>query len=189
MWSTKEGAAATLTAPLECLQMERLHWVQHRFRQMLAGSSGRRSDSAPDGLPTKSSLDTHSFLQRDRGRRRTVFARHRPPRQESEAISKSYKCNAICTTKYSLLTFIPMNLFQQFHRSDLYLWVEHTSWLFLNQCGIKLSVGLTKRNHSFDLKLLSNSLCQSDQPAITFIMKPFKAMYRSQPGSFCIFRL
>ncbi|XP_056281813.1 probable phospholipid-transporting ATPase VD isoform X3 [Pseudoliparis swirei] len=111
--------------------MERLHWVQHRFRQMLAESSGRRSDSAPDGLPTKSSLDTHSFLQRDRGRRRTVFARHRPPRQESEAISKSYKCNAICTTKYSLLTFIPMNLFQQFHRAaNLYfLFLMLLNWV------------------------------------------------------------
>ncbi|TNN72562.1 putative phospholipid-transporting ATPase VD [Liparis tanakae] len=111
--------------------MERLHWVQQRCRQMLAESSRRRSDSAPDGLPTKPSLDTHSFLKRERGRRRTVFARHRPPRQESEATSKSYKCNAICTTKYSLLTFIPMNLFQQFHRAaNLYfLFLVLLNWV------------------------------------------------------------
>ncbi|XP_034419250.1 probable phospholipid-transporting ATPase VD [Cyclopterus lumpus] len=111
--------------------MERLHWVQHRCREMLPERSGRSSYSSPDGLPSKSSRDTHSSPQRDRGRRRTVFARHRPPRHESEAIFKSYKSNAICTTKYSLLTFIPMNLFQQFHRAaNLYfLFLVLLNWV------------------------------------------------------------
>ncbi|XP_054469181.1 probable phospholipid-transporting ATPase VD [Anoplopoma fimbria] len=107
--------------------MERLHWMQHRCRQMLAGSSGRGWYSAPDGLPGKPSLDTHS----SGGRRRTVFARHAPPQQESDAVFKSYKGNAICTTKYSLLTFIPMNLFQQFHRAaNLYfLFLALLNWV------------------------------------------------------------
>ncbi|XP_051239576.1 probable phospholipid-transporting ATPase VD [Dicentrarchus labrax] len=111
--------------------MERLHWVQHRCRQLLAGDSGRGWYSAPDGLPNKSSLDAHSSPHRVIGKRRTVFARHGPHQQEYEAVYKSYKGNAIRTTKYSLLTFIPMNLFQQFHRAaNLYfLFLALLNWV------------------------------------------------------------
>lgn len=111
--------------------MERLHWVQHRCRQLLGRHSGRGWYSAPDGLPNKSSLDAHSSPQRVSGKRRTVFARHGPRQQEYEAVSKSYKGNAIRTTKYSLLTFIPMNLFQQFHRAaNLYfLFLALLNWV------------------------------------------------------------
>ncbi|XP_035529644.1 probable phospholipid-transporting ATPase VD [Morone saxatilis] len=111
--------------------MERLHWVQHRCRQLLAGDSGRGWYSSPDGLPNKSSLDAHSSPHRVIGKRRTVFARHGPHQQEYEAVSKSYKGNAIRTTKYSLLTFIPMNLFQQFHRAaNLYfLFLALLNWV------------------------------------------------------------
>lgn len=105
--------------------MERLHWVQHRCRQLLAGDSGRGWYSTPNGLPNKSSLEAHTSPHRVGGKRRTVFARHGPHQQEYEAVCKSYKGNAIRTTKYSLLTFIPMNLFQQFHRSDFYLNTKH----------------------------------------------------------------
>lgn len=94
--------------------MERLHWVRHRCRQLLRGDSGRGWYAAPDGLPDKRSP------QRVSGKRRTVYARHGPLQQEYEAVSRGYKGNAIRTTKYSLLTFVPMNLFQQFHRSDSY---------------------------------------------------------------------
>ncbi|XP_076604727.1 phospholipid-transporting ATPase VD [Chaetodon auriga] len=105
--------------------MERLHWVQHRCRQLLEGNSGQGWYSAPDGLPNKSSPHRVS------GKRRTVFARHGPHQQEFEAVSKSYKGNAIHTTKYSLLTFIPMNLFQQFHRvANLYfLFLALLNWV------------------------------------------------------------
>ncbi|XP_042243746.1 probable phospholipid-transporting ATPase VD [Thunnus maccoyii] len=111
--------------------MERLHWVQHRCRQLLAGDSGRGWYSAPDGLPNKSSLDPHSSPHRCSGKRRTVFARHGPHQKEYQAISKDYKVNAIRTTKYSLLTFIPMNLFQQFHRAaNLYfLFLALLNWV------------------------------------------------------------
>ncbi|KAL7380732.1 hypothetical protein ABVT39_022929 [Epinephelus coioides] len=111
--------------------MERLHWVQHRCRQLLAGNSGRGWYSAPDGLPNKASLEAHSSPQRASGKRRTVFARHGPHQEEYEAVSKGYKGNAIRTTKYSLLTFIPMNLFQQFHRAaNLYfLFLVLLNWV------------------------------------------------------------
>ncbi|MEQ2191292.1 hypothetical protein XENOCAPTIV_025878 [Xenoophorus captivus] len=90
--------------------MERFQWVRHRCRQLLAIDSERGWYSPPDGLPSKSSS------QKVSARRRTVLARHGPHQEEYEAMSKKYKGNSICTTKYSLLTFIPMNLFQQFHR-------------------------------------------------------------------------
>ncbi|KAM4723867.1 phospholipid-transporting ATPase VD isoform 1-T2 [Anableps anableps] len=105
--------------------MERFHWVRHRCRQFLAVDSERGWYSPPDGLPSKSSP------QRVSGRRRMVLARHGPHQQEYEAVSKKYKGNAIRTTKYSLLTFIPMNLFQQFHRAaNLYfLFLALLNWV------------------------------------------------------------
>ncbi|KAM7404152.1 hypothetical protein PAMA_004537 [Pampus argenteus] len=111
--------------------MERLHWVQHRCRQLLAGDSGRGWYSASDGLPNKSFLDCHSSPQRCGGKRRMVLACHGPHQQEYQAISKDYKSNAIHTTKYSLLTFIPMNLFQQFYRAaNLYfLFLALLNWV------------------------------------------------------------
>uniref|UniRef100_A0A3Q1FTT3 Phospholipid-transporting ATPase n=1 Tax=Acanthochromis polyacanthus TaxID=80966 RepID=A0A3Q1FTT3_9TELE len=111
--------------------MERFHWLQHRCQQLLAGDSGHGWYSAPDGLPNKSSLDTHNSQHRFREKRRTVFACHGPHQQEFKALSKNYKGNAIRTTKYSLLTFIPMNLFQQFHRAaNLYfLFLALLNWV------------------------------------------------------------
>lgn len=113
------------SARASAASMERLHWVQHRCRQLLARDSERGWYSTPNGLPTKSTQDAHSSPQRVSGKRRRVFARNGPHQQEYEAFSKGYKGNAIRTTKYSLLTFIPMNLFQQFHRSDFYLCKHH----------------------------------------------------------------
>ncbi|KAM8737013.1 phospholipid-transporting ATPase VD [Acanthopagrus schlegelii] len=111
--------------------MERLHWVQHRCRQLLTTDSERGWYSTPNGLPTKSSQDAHSSPQRVSGKRRRVFARNGPHQQEYEAVSKGYKGNGIRTTKYSLLTFIPMNLFQQFHRAaNLYfLFLALLNWV------------------------------------------------------------
>ncbi|XP_028252087.1 phospholipid-transporting ATPase VD isoform X2 [Parambassis ranga] len=103
--------------------MERFHWVQHRCRQLLAGDSGWYS--APTGLHSRSSQ------HRDSGKRRTVFARHGPHQEDYEAVCKNFRTNAIRTNKYSLLTFIPMNLFQQFHRAaNLYfLFLALLNWV------------------------------------------------------------
>ncbi|XP_037341705.1 probable phospholipid-transporting ATPase VD isoform X1 [Pungitius pungitius] len=108
--------------------MERLHWVRHRCRQMLAGSCGRGWYSTPDAMPSKTSMDTHSAPRGDSGKQRTVVALHGPHQQESVF---SYKGNAICTTKYTWLTFIPMNLFEQFHRAaNLYfLFLALLNWV------------------------------------------------------------
>lgn len=98
--------------------MERFHWVQHRCRQLLQGDSRRGWYSAAERLPSQISLDAHGRPPpRINVKRRTVYARNRPHLLEYSAISKNYKGNGIRTNKYTLLTFIPMNLFQQFHRS------------------------------------------------------------------------
>ncbi|XP_024120501.1 probable phospholipid-transporting ATPase VD [Oryzias melastigma] len=105
--------------------MESFHWVQHRCRQLLSTDSSRGWYSAPAGSANKSSSQGPS------GKRRTVFACHGPLQQQYEALPKKYQGNAICTTQYSLLTFIPMNLFQQFHRfANLYfLFLALLNWV------------------------------------------------------------
>ncbi|KAK5885773.1 hypothetical protein CesoFtcFv8_016875 [Champsocephalus esox] len=107
--------------------MEGFHWVQHRWRQLLGRHSGRGWTSAPAGPPEK----THGSPQAVSRKRRTVFSRHGPHPQEYEATSRGYMGNAIRSSKYTLLTFIPMNLFQQFHRAaNLYfLFLVLLNWV------------------------------------------------------------
>lgn len=95
--------------------MEQIHWVRRRWQQLVAADSGRGQYSAPAALPTKSSPVLHN-TQLLTGKRRTVIARHGRHQHEYHSISKGCQGNGIRTTKYSLLSFIPMNLFQQFHR-------------------------------------------------------------------------
>ncbi|KAM4626029.1 phospholipid-transporting ATPase VD [Polymixia lowei] len=111
--------------------MEQLHWVRHRCQQLLGADTGRGWYSAPNGLPAKNSPEPHSSPHRFSGKRRTVFARNGPHQAEYHSISKGYQGNAIRTTKYSLLSFIPMNLFQQFHRAaNLYfLFLVLLNWV------------------------------------------------------------
>lgn len=96
--------------------------MQHRCRQLLQGDSRRGWYSAAERLPSQIYVDAHRRpSERVNAKQRTVYARNRPHLQEYIATSKHYKGNAIRTTKYSLLTFIPMNLFQQFQRSVFFL--------------------------------------------------------------------
>uniref|UniRef100_A0A8C8LNA0 Phospholipid-transporting ATPase n=1 Tax=Oncorhynchus tshawytscha TaxID=74940 RepID=A0A8C8LNA0_ONCTS len=85
--------------------------------------------SAPDAVPTKSSPKLHNAQLT--GKRRTVIARHGPYQHEYDSVSKGCQGNGIRTTKYSLLSFIPMNLFQQFHRvANLYfLFLVMLNWV------------------------------------------------------------
>uniref|UniRef100_A0A674CAI4 Phospholipid-transporting ATPase n=1 Tax=Salmo trutta TaxID=8032 RepID=A0A674CAI4_SALTR len=110
--------------------MEQIHWVRHRWQQLVAAESGRGRYSAPDTVPTKSSPKLHN-AQRLTGKRRTVIARHGPHQHEYDSVSKGCQGNGIRTTKYSLLSFIPMNLFQQFHRvANLYfLFLVMLNWV------------------------------------------------------------
>lgn len=75
-----------------------------------------------DGLPQSPSEAT-PLLSQD-GRRqsynltqqRVVFPNNSMCHQDWAAVSRKYSGNRICTTKYTFLTFLPQNLFEQFHR-------------------------------------------------------------------------
>lgn len=112
----------TGTSPfcLAVVLMERLHWVRHRCMQLI--STDRRGwYSPPSPLPPKSSLDAQDpLVQRLSGKRRVVVSQHGPQHAEYHSFSKGFQDNSIRTTKYTLISFIPMNLFQQFHR-----WAEN----------------------------------------------------------------
>ncbi|XP_061651699.1 probable phospholipid-transporting ATPase VD isoform X4 [Phyllopteryx taeniolatus] len=67
------------------------------------------------------SEESHISPEKCSMKRRTIIVGQGPYQQEHRDIVKGYKGNIIHTTKYSLLTFIPINLFQQFHRvANLY---------------------------------------------------------------------
>ncbi|XP_048083351.1 phospholipid-transporting ATPase VD-like [Alosa alosa] len=97
--------------------MERLHWVRHRWQQMVGVDVGRGWYSSAAPLSSKSPLDAQEPpAHRLTGKRRTVVARCGPNQSEYHSVCKGYPGNSISTTKYSLLSFIPKNLFEQFHR-------------------------------------------------------------------------
>ncbi|XP_004629462.1 probable phospholipid-transporting ATPase VB isoform X2 [Octodon degus] len=80
-----------------------------------------------DGAP-QSPTETTPLLSPERERQhsslaqqRVVFPNNCMCHQDWEKTSRSYSGNKICTTKYTLLTFLPQNLFEQFHRwANLY---------------------------------------------------------------------
>uniref|UniRef100_A0A3B4A7J0 Phospholipid-transporting ATPase n=1 Tax=Periophthalmus magnuspinnatus TaxID=409849 RepID=A0A3B4A7J0_9GOBI len=90
--------------------MEQLHWVRFRCQQLWAANHTQGWYSPPRPVSDKYSP------QRSAGKRRTVLARWGPHQDEYHSISKSYRNNRIRTTKYTLLSFIPKNLFEQLHR-------------------------------------------------------------------------
>uniref|UniRef100_A0A8C1RJF2 Phospholipid-transporting ATPase n=1 Tax=Cyprinus carpio TaxID=7962 RepID=A0A8C1RJF2_CYPCA len=112
--------------------MERLYWVRHRCLQLISTDRRRGWYSSPSSLPPKSSLDAQDPLfQRHSGKRRVVVSRCGPHQAEYHSFSKGFQDNSIRTTKYTLISFIPMNLFQQFHRAaNLYfLFLVLLNWV------------------------------------------------------------
>ncbi|KAG5848231.1 hypothetical protein ANANG_G00096250 [Anguilla anguilla] len=108
--------------------MERLRQVQWR---LLPSESGRGWYTTPP-VPSKSAPGpADPPVHKIPGKRRIVIARHGPYHDEYHAISKGYQGNAIRTTKYTLINFIPMNLFEQFHRAaNLYfLFLVVLNWV------------------------------------------------------------
>uniref|UniRef100_A0AAY4CDE5 Phospholipid-transporting ATPase n=1 Tax=Denticeps clupeoides TaxID=299321 RepID=A0AAY4CDE5_9TELE len=114
--------------------MERLHWIRHRLQRLLPGDGGRGWYSPASTLSTKRSLDPPDSPdpggRRLSGKRRSVTPRHAPG-QSQHGSSRNYQGNGIRTTKYSLLSFIPKNLFEQFHRvANLYfLFLVLLNWV------------------------------------------------------------
>ncbi|XP_008515374.2 phospholipid-transporting ATPase VB isoform X2 [Equus przewalskii] len=90
-----------------------------------------------DGLPQSPSEAT-PLLSPEKGRQtynltqqRVVFPNNSVFHQDWENVSRRYSSNRICTTKYTLFTFLPQNLFEQFHRwANLYfLFLVILNWV------------------------------------------------------------
>ncbi|XP_041927145.1 probable phospholipid-transporting ATPase VD isoform X1 [Alosa sapidissima] len=156
--------------------MERLHWVRHRWQQMVGVDVGRGWYSSAAPLSSKSPLDAQEPpAHRLTGKRRTVVARCGPNQSEYHSVCKGYLGNSISTTKYSLLSFIPKNLFEQFHRAaNLYFlflvllnWVPVVEAFQKEITMIPLAVVLTViaikdaledyRRYCYDQKINNNS--------------------------------
>ncbi|KAF4090183.1 hypothetical protein AMELA_G00049150 [Ameiurus melas] len=112
--------------------MEWFHRYRHGRQQVASTESKQGWSSANDSPASKGDLDSRDHSgHRLSGKRRTVVARYGPHRAEYQSISKGYQGNSIRTTKYTILSFIPMNLFQQFHRAaNLYfLFLVLLNWV------------------------------------------------------------
>nr|XP_025722876.1 probable phospholipid-transporting ATPase VB [Callorhinus ursinus] len=90
-----------------------------------------------DGLPQSPSEAT-PLLSQDKRRQsynltqqRVVFPNNSMCHQDWAEVSWKYSSNRICTTKYTFFTFLPQNLFEQFHRwANLYfLFLVILNWM------------------------------------------------------------
>ena len=95
----------------EPLQWARYHW------QRLMGGANRGDDERPYNYSSLLACGCKSSqTPRLAGRHRVVVPHLQPFKEEYEKFSGTYVNNRIRTTKYTLLNFVPRNLFEQFHR-------------------------------------------------------------------------
>uniref|UniRef100_A0A452RHZ3 P-type ATPase N-terminal domain-containing protein n=1 Tax=Ursus americanus TaxID=9643 RepID=A0A452RHZ3_URSAM len=90
-----------------------------------------------DGL-SQSPSEVTPLLSQDKRRQsynltqqRVVFPNNSMCHHDWAEVSRKYSGNRICTTKYTFLTFLPQNLFEQFHRwANLYfLFLVILNWM------------------------------------------------------------
>lgn len=110
---------------------EALQWARYHWRQLIGGAT-RDDDSRPYNYSSllacgRKSLQTPKLA----GRHRIVVPHLQPFKDEYEKFSGAYVNNRIRTTKYTLLNFVPRNLFEQFHRAaNLYfLFLVVLNWV------------------------------------------------------------
>ncbi|XP_031444410.1 probable phospholipid-transporting ATPase VD isoform X4 [Phasianus colchicus] len=101
-----------------------IHWTRYRWQQLMS-TEGRE-----EGSSSNSSNKRHQ-AKKTIGKHRIVIPCLGHFKEEYEKVSKLYMNNKIRTTKYTLLNFIPRNLFEQFHRvANLYfLFLVVLNWV------------------------------------------------------------
>ncbi|XP_067844280.1 phospholipid-transporting ATPase VD-like isoform X2 [Heptranchias perlo] len=104
-----------------------IQWARYRWQRLLStdGSSNRDLlSSFPGWFKT-------SQPQKNGCKHRLVIPCLGGFTEEYEKVVKNYRTNRIQTTKYTLLNFIPRNLFEQFHRAaNLYfLFIVVLNWI------------------------------------------------------------
>ncbi|XP_023987701.1 phospholipid-transporting ATPase VD isoform X1 [Physeter macrocephalus] len=110
----------------EPLQWARYHW------QRLTGGANRDDHERPYSYSSLLACrGKSSQTPKLAGKHRIVVPHLQPFKDEYEKFSGTYVNNRIRTTKYTLLNFVPRNLFEQFHRvANLYfLFLVVLNWV------------------------------------------------------------
>ncbi|XP_075051388.1 phospholipid-transporting ATPase VD [Mixophyes fleayi] len=102
-----------------------IQWARHRWQHVIPSSEGFLS---PRHLLTFGRNNERGRLS---SKHRIIVPCLDQFKEEYESLAKGYKNNKIRTTKYTLLNFIPTNLFEQFHRAaNLYfLFLVFLNWV------------------------------------------------------------
>uniref|UniRef100_A0A8C3XZ95 Phospholipid-transporting ATPase n=1 Tax=Catharus ustulatus TaxID=91951 RepID=A0A8C3XZ95_CATUS len=100
-----------------------VHWAQYRWQRLISTEGGECSNNKSSSKCYQSSKTT--------GKHRIVIPCLGHFKEEYEKVSKLYMNNKIRTTRYTLLNFLPRNLFEQFHRvANLYfLFLVVLNWV------------------------------------------------------------
>nr|XP_033801980.1 probable phospholipid-transporting ATPase VD [Geotrypetes seraphini]XP_033801990.1 probable phospholipid-transporting ATPase VD [Geotrypetes seraphini] len=106
-----------------------IQWVRYQWQRLLPG--GIRTFSTSQDHYSQDGFVKPNRPPKPAGKHRIVIPCLGHFKEEYERISKAYMNNKIRTTKYTLLNFIPRNLFEQFHRAaNLYfLFLVVLNWV------------------------------------------------------------
>ncbi|XP_004689872.1 PREDICTED: probable phospholipid-transporting ATPase VB [Condylura cristata] len=98
----------------------------HRWKWRVRDDQPQSPSEVTPLLSTEGAGPSYNLTQQ-----RVIFPPNGIFHQEWEEIRGRYASNRICTTKYTLLTFLPQNLFEQFHRwANLYfLFLVILNWV------------------------------------------------------------
>ncbi|XP_062963890.1 phospholipid-transporting ATPase VD isoform X2 [Cynocephalus volans] len=110
---------------------ETLQWARYHWRQLVSGTT-RDNDERPYNYSSLLACGCKSSqTPKLAGKHRVVVPHLWPFKDEYEKFSGAYVNNRIRTTKYTLLNFVPRNLFEQFHRAaNLYfLFLVVLNWV------------------------------------------------------------
>ncbi|XP_029400877.1 probable phospholipid-transporting ATPase VD [Mus pahari] len=110
---------------------ELLQWARHHWRRLSHGRT-QGEDERPYNYASLLACGGKSpRTPRPAGKHRVVIPHLQCFRDEYERFSGTYVNNRIRTTKYTLLNFVPRNLFEQFHRAaNLYfLFLVVLNWV------------------------------------------------------------
>ncbi|XP_058526126.1 phospholipid-transporting ATPase VD [Ochotona princeps] len=110
---------------------EPLQWARYHWQQLMGGRTGE-DDTRPYNYSSLLACGgKSSHTPKVSGKHRVVVPHLQPFKDEYEKFSGTYVNNRIRTTKYTLLNFVPRNLFEQFHRAaNLYfLFLVVLNWV------------------------------------------------------------
>lgn len=88
-----------------------IRWTRYRWQQLMSTEGREEGGGGSSNSSNKCYQATKTV-----GKHRIVIPCLGHFKEEYEKVSKLYMNNKIRTTKYTLLNFIPRNLFEQFHR-------------------------------------------------------------------------